>query len=145
MKALFDFGQQRTAGRAALFYGGHLLIAVLSAALVGIVVGGHAHAHGHSAHSAARSAGQLVGVLYSIGVCASVIMQRNLSYRYYPLIAVVLPVAYLAGAIGGLVIPAFLTTRRGLAEAALPSAYRSPAAITRRPGEPFGRRSVASR
>jgi hypothetical protein len=143
MALIFDFKQQRTAGRALLFYVGHCLIAIISGGLAGMAVAPYAHAHGISVHAAAHLAGQLVAIIYSCAVCAIVIIERNLSYKYYALLAVVLPVAFLLGGFAGLVVPAFLTTRQGVADDYQFSDYRSGARIgaPRRPGESFGRRS----
>jgi hypothetical protein len=145
MKILFDFGQQRTFGRAALFYVGHFLIAVVSAGLAGTVAG--AHAYGASAHSVASSAGQLVALIYSGAICVSVIVQRNLSYKYYVLLVLVLPAAVMFGALGGLVIPTFLTTRPGARDGA-PLTGREIASRTfaaRATEGPIGRRSPITR
>jgi len=145
MKVLFDFGKQRTIGQAALFYVCHLLIAVVSAGLAGTVAG--AHAHGASAHTVASSAGQLVALIYSGAVCVSVIMQRNLSYKYYALLGLVLPAAMMFGALGGLVIPTFLTARPWAREDA-PLTGREIASrtfVARTPGGPFGRKSPITR
>jgi peptidoglycan/LPS O-acetylase OafA/YrhL len=145
MTLLFDFKQQRTAGQALLFYIGHFLIALVSGALAGMAAA--THARGASVHSVASFAGELVAIIYCCTVCVAVITQRNLSYKYYALLAIVLPVAFLLGGTAGLVIPAILTTRPGAAADDRFSGYRSGTQIVvpRRPGEAFGRRSSITR
>lgn len=140
MKALFDFEQQRTFGRATVFYVGHLLIGIFGAGVAGVLAG--ANSHTVSVHSAASFAGQLVALIYSSAICISVITQHRLSYTYYATLVVVLPVSLLFGALGGLIIPAALTMRPTFKEgAALDVRARTHRTIAAgAPGASFGQR-----
>lgn len=139
MNFLFDFTQPRTAGRAALFYLGHLVFVIASAAALGMVAAGHAGAG--SIESVASTAGQLVATVYPVVLCVLVVMQRELAPINFGLAAVVLPIAYLSGGLGGLIIPAFLTTRGRTTDGTIlmpaPTARKF---APHKPGEPFGRR-----
>jgi hypothetical protein len=115
MRSIFDVEQQRSAGRAVLFYLGHLIIALITGGCAGIMVGLTTHAE--SRHLASHYAGLLVGIIYSGVLCVSLIRRRNLALYYYGLVPLVLGIAAVFGGIAGLVIPAFLTTVDGQSQA----------------------------
>lgn len=139
MNFLFDFTQPRSAGKAALFYLAHLVFVMISAAGLAMIAAGHAQAG--SVQSVATAAGQLVGTAYPVVLCVLVVMQRELAPVNYGLALVVLPIAYLTGGVGGLIVPAFLTTCGRTTDGTI----LAPSASTRifaprKPGDPFGRR-----
>ena len=102
MRSIFDVEQQRSAGRAVLFYLGHLIIALITGGCAGIMVGLTTHAE--SRHLASHYAGLLVGIIYSGVLCVSLIRRRNLALYYYGLVPLVLGIAAVFGGIAGLVI-----------------------------------------
>ena len=139
MNFLFDFTQPRTAGRAVLFYLGHLVFVIVSAGALGMAAAGHAEAG--SVQSVAGAAGELVATVYPVVLCVLVVMQRELAPINYGLAVVVLPLAYLFGGVGGLIIPAYLATRGRTTDGTiLAPAATSRKFAPRKPGEPFGRR-----
>lgn len=138
MTLLFDLTQPRTAGRAVLFYLSHLVFVIITAAALGAVAAGHAGAG--SVESVAGTAGELAATAYPVVLCVLVVMQRELAPINYGLAVAVLPIAYLSGGLGGLIIPAFLTTRgRATDGTILMPAPTVRKFAPRKPGEPFGR------
>ena len=146
MRSIFDVEQQRSAGRAVLFYLGHLIIALITGGCAGIMVGLTTHA---GPHLASHYAGLLVGIIYSGVLCVSLIRRRNLALYYYGLVpledcgpilvSIVLGIAAVFGGIAGLVIPAFLTTVDGQSQA-MPVVPRQNASTAHR--GVFGQRVV---
>jgi len=102
MDFLFVYERPNGAVKAVLFYVVHLAAMLLIGLLLSGVFGGAA-----SAAAAAR----LLVLVYSMGLCAFVIHQRNLSPVTYASLAIVFVAAIFTGGIGGLIVPAFLTTR----------------------------------
>jgi len=84
-----------------------------------------------------------VGTIYPVVLCVLVVTQRELAPVNFGLAAVVLPIAYLTGGVGGLIIPAYLTTRGRTTDGTIlapPASARKFA--SRRPRDPFGRRML---
>ena len=139
MNFLFDFTHPRSAGRAALFYLGHLLFVLVSAGALGAIAAGQAQ--GGSVQSVAATAGHLVATVYPVALCVLVVMQRELAPVNYALALAVLPIAYATGGVGGLIIPAFLTTRgRATDGTILAPSVNARKFAPRKSSEPVGRR-----
>jgi hypothetical protein len=113
MNFLFGIEQPYIWWKAILFYISHFCICVAMAALLGLMLaietGVKEHAH---------LTGTIIAVIYSAAMTILVVHQRKLAGKHYGWLVVIVPVAAFSGAIGGMVVPAILTTRTNAKEVA---------------------------
>jgi hypothetical protein len=107
MNFLFGIRQAYRGWKAFLFYIIHTIIAVILSGVLTIPIGA-------SNFESGFRVGQIVALVYTAGLTILVVYQRGLEAKYYGLLVVALPAASLSGVLG-LVVPAFLTTRTGMA------------------------------
>jgi hypothetical protein len=102
MEFLFVYERPNGPVTAVLFYVVHLIASLMLVFVLLDAVSGMMNL---------VLAGRQLALVYSMGLSAFVIRQRNLDPGWYASLAVAAGAAAFMGALGGLILPAFLTTR----------------------------------
>jgi hypothetical protein len=120
MNFLFGIERPYPWWKVILFYVSHGIIAVAIGGLLGGAWSFFTESY-YGDRQTGYTAGWLVAILYSGLLTVLVVNRRNLEGKYYGWLVVTIPVAALLAAFGGMIVPAFLTTRTNATKAGVMS------------------------